>query len=191
MQGNSRHTPEMQLLLLKVEARFGGMPETPRDFQQLSASILEKTKDICSSSTLRRIWGYDDYDGNTRRSTIDVLAKYAGYPDFRQFCKAFAEEAVGSGFIGEDVIYPESVREGERLELCWAPERKVVLRCIGMRKFVVEQSEGSKLKAGDSFSIGVMAKGYPVFLTAFFRDGVNQPAYVVASSEGLTSVRKL
>ncbi len=191
MQENSRHTPEMQLLLLKVEARFGGMPETPRDFQQLSASILEKTKDICSSSTLRRIWGYDDYDGNTRRSTIDVLAKYAGYPDFRQFCKAFAEEAVGSGFIGEGVIYPESVREGERLELCWAPERKVVLRCIGIRKFVVEQSEGSKLKAGDSFSIGVMAKGYPVFLTAFFRDGVNQPAYVVASSEGLTSVRKL
>lgn len=184
-------SPELHLLVSKVEVKFGGMPETPRDFVQLSEAIRDFAGAVCSSSTLRRIWGYDSYDGNTRRSTLDVLSKYIGYKDFRQFCKAFRSEAQGSGFIGDGVIYADTLKEGDRLQLKWAPNRTVVIRCLGDRTFEVESSENSKLMKGDKFAITVIAKGYPVFLTAFFRGGKHQPSYVAASNLGISEVTQL
>lgn len=185
------NVPEIKLLLIKVGVKFGGMPETPMDFIKLSDSIMHATGEQCSSSTLRRIWGYDVFNGTTRRSTYDILAQYIGYPDFRQFCKAFATEAKASGFLGSNVLLPESLLPGERIQLCWKPDRRVILRALGDKRFEVELSEKSHLKVGDTFEAGVMAKGYPVFLTAFIRDETRHKPYVAASAEGLDEIKKL
>ena len=142
-------SPELHILLNKVEAKFGGMPETPRDFVQLSEAIRDFAGSVCSSSTLKRIWGYDRYEGSTRRSTLDVLAKYIGYKDFRQFCKAFKDEAKGSGFVGEGIIHTDTLKDGARIRLKWAPNRDVIIRCLGDRTFEVEESLNSKLMKGD------------------------------------------
>ncbi len=53
------------------------------DFEWLSDSIQEKTGEKISSLTLKRLWGKVNYDSKPSISTLNILAQYGGYNDFR------------------------------------------------------------------------------------------------------------
>ncbi|MBW8244940.1 hypothetical protein K1F50_19190 [Muricauda oceani] len=56
-----------------------------RDFQVLSESIQEETGILLSISTLKRLSGRVRYKSRPNSSTLDTLAKYIGYDDWRVF----------------------------------------------------------------------------------------------------------
>ncbi|GAB3781805.1 hypothetical protein GCM10028818_36360 [Spirosoma horti] len=58
------------------------------DFDNLQQRILEETAVSLSVSTLRRIWGRVDYQHLPSKTTLDTLAQFAGYPEWRTFVKA-------------------------------------------------------------------------------------------------------
>lgn len=58
---------------------WGGPVASQRDCIQLAAHITEKTGQKMASHTLRRFFGLVSFDGQFRKSTLDVLALYAGY----------------------------------------------------------------------------------------------------------------
>lgn len=68
----------------KVEEKLGFKPTVRRHFDQLADAVFEVTKEQISSTTLRRIWGYQETDRPTavRRYTLDLLSRYAGYKDY-------------------------------------------------------------------------------------------------------------
>lgn len=56
-----------------------------RDFQILSESIHKATGTLLSVSTLKRLSGKVSYTSKPNPTTLDVLAAYLGYPDWRTF----------------------------------------------------------------------------------------------------------
>jgi len=58
---------------------------TTQDFQTLSEAILEATKVNLSVTTLKRVLGKVQYNAQPRVSTLDALAQFLGYEDWRSF----------------------------------------------------------------------------------------------------------
>lgn len=63
-----------------------------RDFESLSNQIFEKTKVSLSVSTLRRVWGHSLYDNKPSVTTLDALASFAGYDNWRSFQQSSSPE---------------------------------------------------------------------------------------------------
>ncbi|MFC0184062.1 hypothetical protein ACFFJX_16595 [Pseudarcicella hirudinis] len=56
-----------------------------QDFEVLSEKIFEETKVSLSVSTLKRVWGKVRYESTPNLATLNVLAKYAGFENWRDF----------------------------------------------------------------------------------------------------------
>jgi hypothetical protein len=75
-----------------VEAQFnrGGSDEwTSYDFEKLSEAIREKTGVILSVTTLKRLWGKLQYNNTPTTTTLNTLAQFAGFDDWRSFKSQF------------------------------------------------------------------------------------------------------
>ncbi|GLU54427.1 hypothetical protein [Dyadobacter frigoris] len=59
------------------------------DFENLNQLILDETGISLSISTLRRIWGRVEYNHLPSVTTLNTLAKFAGYNDWRSFVKQY------------------------------------------------------------------------------------------------------
>ncbi|MFB9842829.1 hypothetical protein [Mucilaginibacter ginsenosidivorans] len=58
-----------------------------KDFELLNQLILDKTKVSLSASTLRRLWGRVEYNHLPSSTTLDTLAKFAGFDNWRAFAR--------------------------------------------------------------------------------------------------------
>lgn len=78
-----------QLLLIIGQQLDWGDPATwqSKDFEILNELILEKTKVSLSASTLRRIWGRVEYNHMPSGTTLDTLAQFAGFDNWRAFTR--------------------------------------------------------------------------------------------------------
>src|SRR6476469_7369498 len=56
-----------------------------KDFEELNVLIFEKTNVSLSASTLRRVWGRIKYQHLPSITTLDTLARFAGYDNWRVF----------------------------------------------------------------------------------------------------------
>lgn len=61
---------------------------TSADFDSLQQQMLAATGVSLSTSTLRRLWGRVDYQHLPSATTLNTLARFAGYPDWRRFVQA-------------------------------------------------------------------------------------------------------
>lgn len=78
---------DYQRLFEAVERKAGRQMLTPKDFQWLEKRMFEDIHERVSASTLMRLWGYRS-GGVPRQTTLDVLARFVGYEDYVQFCRA-------------------------------------------------------------------------------------------------------
>ncbi|HWB23982.1 MAG TPA: hypothetical protein VG738_00815 [Chitinophagaceae bacterium] len=82
---------DIQKLLSVVELKLDwgeGATWQTRDFEELSQRILNETGVSLSISTLRRLWGRVEYNHLPSTTTLDALAKFAGYNSWRDFTKS-------------------------------------------------------------------------------------------------------
>ncbi|RIV21332.1 hypothetical protein DYU11_18160 [Fibrisoma montanum] len=87
MLKNSEEESLRQCLRL-IEAQLGwgdGTGWTQYDFETLSEAIQERTQVRLSVTTLKRVWGKIRYDSAPTLTTLNTLARFAGYPDWRGF----------------------------------------------------------------------------------------------------------
>ncbi|WP_295801460.1 hypothetical protein [Mucilaginibacter sp.] len=88
-------TSDIKRLLLIIELQLDwGDPAAwqSRDFEILSQFIFDKTKVSLSESTLRRVWGRVEYKHLPSATTLDTLAKFAGFESWRGFLKKHSNE---------------------------------------------------------------------------------------------------
>lgn len=87
-QGNSIQDHELfDLLRERVEQVVDRKMKTPKDYDYLSKSILEKQHENISATTLKRMWGYLSEPVKPRISTLDILAGYVGAESWEDFCR--------------------------------------------------------------------------------------------------------
>ena len=73
-------------LLIEQKLNWGDADHwTAADFEQLQQQILDETGVLLSVSTLRRVWGRVDYRHLPSSTTLNTLARFAGFVDWRQF----------------------------------------------------------------------------------------------------------
>ncbi|MCX2449680.1 hypothetical protein OQX61_00220 [Pedobacter sp. PLR] len=71
-----------------IEERLGwgsGKEWTGQDFERLSVEIKKGTGVILSVTTLKRLWGKLKYTNVPTTTTLNTLAKFAGYDNWRTF----------------------------------------------------------------------------------------------------------
>lgn len=78
----------IQKCLLQIEKELGwgaSKDWSTRDFEVLSGRIMEKTHVQLSVITLKRVWGRIRYESKPTVTTLDTLAQFIGYPNWRSF----------------------------------------------------------------------------------------------------------
>jgi len=88
-------TLELTLLLKQIEKKLAwGESATwnTEDFENLHQLILQETGVSLSNSTLRRVWGKVEYAHLPSTTTLNTLAKFAGYENWRDFLKQQEEK---------------------------------------------------------------------------------------------------
>lgn len=97
----------------------------------------------------------------------------------------------------ETVSAPGSVssfdlKAGDRVLICWSPDRECVIEYLGDGLFRAERTLNSKLKAGDTFFCRRFIKGRPLYVDDLTtRDGVFFESYAMGTEHGLSQVRVL
>ena len=192
MNKRERAIPELDYLLEQVEKRYGRGIHTTKDFESLSVIIERDTNELISSSTLKRMWGYVTLKPIPRISTLDILSRFIGHRDFRQFCETVQHSpAFCSGFLTETSFDTRRIPAGKKLAVGWKPDRLVTLEAMGEGRFRVTESLHSHLKPGDEFNLGILAPGYPMFIGSILRDGEHTPPYLAGRDGGITTLREL
>lgn len=182
--------PELQELLKQIELRYGEKVKTSVDFECLSEDITFNTKQIISSSTLKRIWGYVDYKFLPRESTLDVLAKYIGQRSYSDFCKSIPNEGCStSSFISDFRVMSDDLEKGDVVMVSWNPNRIVHFKYNGNHNFCVMESINSKIHEGDSCDISCFTKGHPLYLTNISSGSERHRLFIAGKEEGLSDLK--
>ena len=199
-----RDKPQLIVLRERVEHSFGRRLQVHADFLELVAEIEAVQRQHISESTLERVWGYSTR-GYSRISlrTLDVLAKYAGSESWTDFCLGLKRTgAVESEMFTCDAIRSADLHTGDRLRIGWLPDRICTVRYSGDNRFVAEECENSKMRAGATFSCSQFRLGQELVMDDFVNGGedgtdigseeaVRSRHYAVGRNHGLTLLELL
>lgn len=145
----------LDILKEKIERVVGRKMQTPRDFDYLAANIFNNTRQMVSSTTLKRFWGYMHEKKEVQsphKYTLNILAEFAGYINYDTFCKECKQMGtLQSDFLFNNFLQVNTLVKGQQLLLMWQPNRKITIQYMGMCMFKVTDSKNSKLSVGDIF----------------------------------------
>lgn len=174
----------------RVEEAVSLSVKTPKQFEQLAMRIFERTGTLLSTTTLKRLWGYLNEDTNPRKSTLDVLAQCCGWRSFDDFAAGNVPE-IESGFVCSQVLnVDKELVPGDVVRLIWAPARVCMIRYLGNSRWVVVDSEGTRLAPGDTFTCPMIVAGEPLYLDNLVHAGMRPGVYVCGRRSGITFLRE-
>ena len=187
MSLNKPNDIRIRHLIERIEKMAGFHPCHPKEFDRLRTIIYNRTGELLSSTTLKRLWGYLDEPLNTRESTLTILANSLGYSDWKACCHRLdnpEEDDPSSPILGKCLNVINHLKPGDTLTLTWNPERRCLVRYEGDGKFKVVESEKTRLRPDDTFFCHIIIPGYPLYLSEL-RQGSNPPiGYVCGRGEG-------
>jgi len=185
---NDKSQEIVQLRAL-MEQSAGRTMHTPADFSFLSGVVWERLHEYISPTTLKRIWGYIDGVKQIRYSTLDIMARFSGFDSWDFYLgKLKTEIDPPSGMIDKENISSQQLSVGDRVQICWNPDRRCIFKYMGECQYQVIEAEKTHLKAGDTCTISIFVLGEPLIisnLTHMNRRGLN---YLCGGRDGLTSI---
>mgnify|MGYP003538204884 CR=1 FL=1 len=186
------HSPEIQCLRSDIEQQVGQHLQSPADFQLLIQQIWEKQHAVLSLSTIKRLWGYVESNGEPRLSTLNTLAKFLDFADWNAYLVAIEQRGgtESAMFTGEG-IQTADLQAGDKVVVAWQPNRQCTFRYLGDNQFVVDSSKNAKLQQGATFSAARFVIGQPIYLDNILLADGTRTSYVAGKLNGLTSVIKL
>lgn len=160
----------------------------PQQCEALSMAIKEATGETLGTTTLKRMFGFVNGPARSRLSSLDIIARYLGYPDYNLLSKDLGEDTDISDFSSVDGIESGDLEIGEQIRISYHPNRMLLLRCIGDNKYEVIESHGSKLLTGDKLIISGFYVGFELIVSDVEREGKHLGSYQAAKQGGLTDV---
>lgn len=160
----------------------------PSDCRVLQQSVFETTKEHIGLTTLKRMLGFIDYPNSPRSSTLDVIARYIGYPAYDLLLQDIGDSTNISAFADVESVDVCRLSPGDILVVSYIPHRRLELEYLGESVFNVLQSSGSKLHQGDRIIVSQFAKGFEFIASDVVRNGLSLGGYVGAKQGGLTEI---
>lgn len=189
MNTASEETDKYALLRSHVETYAGFSMQTRRHFDLLAEMVFVKNKELVSATTLRRFWGYQEKDVCTASiHTLNILSKLVGYNDWASFCNSDADvRSVTSELLhSQNTLDVDTLEIGQRVQVTWHPDRKIVIEFLGGDAFRVLISEHSKLRGGDTFHCKQIVAGQLMYCSSLLREGCAAMSYICGKNGGLT-----
>lgn len=188
MPVNPQH---ITLLRQLVEESADHAIATSNDFIFLSGEIRGRLNENLSVSTLKRLWGYVDGYASVRQSTLDILARFVGFPDWETFVSDYCEvESVQSSHrVVSESLFAKDLIVGDRVEIQWNPNRRCMLIYMGDNLFEVSESVNAKLKAGARFLCQRFTLNQPLYVDVLDNEGRTE-LFVMGNKGGLTKLSK-
>src|SRR5258708_10988514 len=128
-----------------------------KDFEMLNQLILEKTKVSLSASTLRRIWGRVEYNHLPSATTIDTLAKFAGFENWRAFTKQKPNTQISAKSIDSPPVLLKE-RSGWRLKIALIVIAVITISLVSM---YVKKIPSNKITGTFSFDTRPVTRSIP------------------------------
>lgn len=175
-------------LLKLIENKFGRQLRYSQECEALVEAIYEETGERLGITTLKRIFGFVGNPVIPRASTMDIIAQYVGYPSYDLLMKDMGNETEISAFAPVDEITTSELTEGTQIQFSYHPNRLIVMTYLGNSKFIINESQNSKLLKGDTVKITHLALNFELVVLEVIRDGINLGSYNAARQGGLTSL---
>lgn len=184
-----KYTKEIEAIKAALEEAVGFKIESPKKFEMLRTMIFRRTGEYISTTTLKRIWGYLDEPLQTRSTTLSLLATAVGYKDWEDFKKrgssSVTEKKIPSSpKFGRCINVNTDLKPDDRLKLYWYPGRECTVRYLGRMQFVVEESQKTRLKPGDTFYCHLVVAGHPLYLSNLKHGKAEPMAYICGRIHG-------
>lgn len=159
---------EVRKLCELIELTVGRKMMTPKDFEFLSNTIMQRLHMSVSPTTLKRLWGYVRENVCTRFTTLSILSRFVGYHDWDHLCSAlFASgEEPDEQLIMTRCVCSQQLRTGQMLEISWGNSCCVV-RYLGDYMYEVIRSSNTILMPADTFQCSYFFSNAPVYVISF------------------------
>lgn len=179
---------QIQRLRERVERFLGMTMHSKRDFETLSVEVYNHRKVLLSSTTLRRLWGYQEQGEHTASPvTLNTLARMIGYTSWEAFCDEKDAECSNSEMMmAGKSIQAKNLEVGTQVVVCWQPGRTVRMEYLGSDVFRVQENENSKLQVGDTMHCKQLTEGMPLYCEELLRTGCGLMNYVAGKEGGIT-----
>ncbi len=174
-----------------IRERFNSPLQYPQQCEALALAIHEATGQTLGTTTLKRMMGFVNGPATPRPSSLDIVARYLGYPDYSLLAKDIGEDADISDFKAMESLDSADLEVGELIRITYQPNRMLVLQYLGDNKYMVNESRGSKLLEGDRLMIAGFYIGFELLVSDVERGGCHLGSYQAAKQGGLTSVEIL
>lgn len=193
--------PEIYLVTMKEDAHFkslkhlvedsvGFQLRTSHDFEQLHDHMQQRIAEAVGVSTLKRIWGYIDGYNSVRPSTLDVICRFVGYPDWNTFVADYCgeEDRQTSHRIITSTLASSDIATGSLVALEWNPNRRLVIKHLKNGYYEVVEAHNTKLSVNDSFQCDRFLLGHPLYVNTCVHAGQSPTSFVMGKQGGLTKV---
>ena len=186
-------SPRIALLKLKFEKAFGTPIRTPKNFTDASSFVFEKTKEMISDSTFRRLYVETKKYKHVSDDILNILSKAVGYKHFQDFCDYLSSSGIKDSELscGEHYIKADDLAVGDRIYIAWLPDRECSLKYLGNYRFEVDEVVNATIVKGDRFSCRCFTQDKCLLVDDLEHDGKRIASYIMGKSNGLTCVKKV
>lgn len=153
----------------------------------LRNDIESVTGEALSLNTIKRLTGILAYNSDPREITLDIIALYLGYKDYKFLLTAITNK-ISDFNTSSNFIDLNSQPVGKEIIIKWEPDRVIKIRHIGEGVYRVEESQNSKLFMGDLLTLSQISEGFPFMVKEVVRGGKMLGSYTAAQTEGVLSI---
>lgn len=176
-----------QSIIQKILAKYGKEKVYSAD----CASLADKIG--LSETTLKRMLGLVGENSPERNrtphvSTMDILAKWLGYANYKELLREIGESDYSSEFAYMESIDVRDLETGTQIQLKWEPSRIIVITYCGEEYFIVNEAKNSKLLKGDKIKLTNLTLGQELLVKDVWRGERMLGPYRGAKEGGLTSI---
>lgn len=173
-----------------LKQKSGNSLRLPSDCEYLSLDIESKTGIRIGATTLKRLLGFAQDERQPHMSTLDTIAKYLGFSHWDELMKV--EDNGNSDFNASvEEVRSADLHPGERVEITYLPDRRLVFCYHGNNFYEVIESQNSKLHVGDSAEILSFVQDHPLLIVQVLRNGTSLGQFTAGRISGLSSVTLL
>lgn len=176
-----------QAIKLKIGETLGTPIVYPGDCERLALDIRLRLNETIGVTTIKRLFGFASDVADPRKSTLDLLARYAGYANYEEMKRDLCPDG-DSDFETRPDIDSSELNPGDRVVFEYLPDRKVEMEYIGNNNFKVIASQNSSLQPGDTAYATCFNLNHPLRINYVTRGGENLGPYTAGKVSGLTSL---
>ena len=162
----------------------------PSDCEFLSLDIECKTGVRIGSTTLKRLLGFAQDEREPHASTLDAIARYLGYAHWDEL-KDIEDKGNSDFGTTEEEIRSDDLAPNRIVEFAYLPDRLVRLKYLGSHRYLVLESQNSKLQADDEIEVLNFVLHHPLLVLQVRRHGESLGQFTAGRISGLSSITLL